>query len=150
MKNTIITIIAAFLACNTINAQKLSNDKVPTHVQSAFKAKFPTVTKVSWELENNTIYEAEFNMNGEEVSANFNNVGDWLETETEIKVSALPTTVMEALKKDFVGYKVNEASKIESTKYGNCFEAEIEKDKESFDVIFAQDGVVLNKSKTEK
>ncbi len=135
---------------NAACAQKISADKVPAAVLSAFKAKFPTATKTSWELENTNEYEAGFKLNGEEVSANFDNTGKWLETETEIKVSALPAAVQAALAKDYAGFKIEEASKIESAKDGNCFETEIEKGEETFDVLFTPDGKMLSKTKAEK
>jgi len=135
---------------NVACAQKISADKVPATVTSAFKAKFPNATKTSWEMESANEYEAGFKLNGEEVSANFDNTGKWLETETEIKVSALPASIQSALSKDCAGFKINEASKIESVKNGNCFEAEIEKGEETFDVLFTVDGKMLSKTKMEK
>jgi len=135
---------------NAAYAQKISADKVPTAVTSAFKAKFPNATKTSWEMENANEYEASFKLNGKEVSANFDNTGKWLETETEIKVSALPAAVKAALSKDFAGFKIEEASKIESAKDGNCYEAELEKGEETFDVLFLPNGKILSKTKLEK
>ena len=150
MNRIIIVLLTAALMSNAACAQKISADKVPAAVLSAFKAKFPTATKTSWELENANEYEAGFKLNGEEVSANFDNTGKWLETETEIKVSALPAAVQAALTKDFAGFKIEEASKIESAKDGNCYEAEIEKGEETFDVLFTPDGKMLSKTKLEK
>ena len=69
---------------------------------------------------------------------------------SEIKISDLPTAVQSVLSKDFAGFKIEEASKIESAKNGNCFEAEIEKGKETFDVLFTPDGKVLSKTKVEE
>jgi len=127
MKKIIYLLLTVALMSNAAFAQKISADKVPTAVTSAFKAKFPTITKADWEIENANEYEACFKLNGEEVSANFDKTGKWLETETEIKVSALPAPVQSTLSKDFAGFKINEVSKIESVKNGNCFEAEIER-----------------------
>ena len=139
----------AFMSVS-VYAQKISTDKVPAAVASAFKAKFPNAAKVSWEMENANEYEAEFKMNGEEMSANYDKEGKWMETETEIKVSALPVAVQSALKKDFADYKVEEASKIESAKNGKCFEAEIEKGKESYDALYTPEGKMLSKTKKEE
>ena len=150
MNRIIIVLLTAALMSNAACAQKISADKVPAAVLSAFKAKFSNATKTSWEMENTNEYEAGFKLNGEEVSANFDNTGKWLETETEIKVSALPAAVQAALTKDFAGFKIEEASKIDSAKNGNCYEAEIEKGEETFDVLFAPDGKMLSKTKLEK
>lgn len=150
MKIIIYLLLTIALMSNAAYAQKISADKFPAAVTSAFKAKFPNATKTSWELENANEYEAGFKLNGEEVSANFDNTGKWLETETEIKVSALPDAVQAALTKVFSGFKIEEASKIESVKNGNCFEAEIERGEEIFDVLFTLDGKVLSKTKVEE
>jgi len=150
MKRVIYLLLSAALMSNAAYAQKISGGKVPVAVISAFKAKFPTVAKTNWELENTNEYEAGFKLNGEKVSANFDNTGKWLETETEIKASALPASVQTALSKDFAGFKINEASKIESVRNGNCFEAEIEKGEDTYDVLFTTDGKVLSKTKMEK
>ena len=111
MKRIIYLLLIAALISNMGCAQKIATDKVPTVVTSAFKAKFPNATKTSWEMENANEYEAGFKQNGDEVSANFDNTGKWLETETEIKISALPVAVQNALSKDFAGFKIEEASK---------------------------------------
>lgn len=142
-------LLVAATMSNAANAQKISADKVPAAVTSAFKTKFPTATKATWEMEKSE-YEANFKLNGEEMSANFDNTGKWMETETEIKVSALPTTIQSTLTKDFAGYKINEASKIESEKNGKCYEAEVEKGEETFDFLFSADGKVLSKTKIEE
>jgi len=150
MKKINAVILSAALMSNAAYAQKISAEKVPASVTSTFTSKFPTATKTSWEMEAPDEYEAEFKMNGEEVSANFDKAGKWLETETEIEVSALPASVKEALKRDFADYKVKEAGKIESDKNGNCFEAEIKKGKESYDIIFTPEGKMLSKSTLKK
>ena len=140
-------LLTAVLMSNSACSQKLSANKVPALVIKAFKAKFPNADKTKWEMEKANEYEAGFRLNGDEMSANFDNTGTWLETETEIKTSALPSSVQETLRKDFAGFKVNEASKIESVKSGNCFEAEIKKDKKTFDVLFTADGKIISKTK---
>jgi hypothetical protein len=150
MNRIIIVLLTAAIMSNAACAQKISADKVPATVVSVFKAKFPNATKITWEIENANEFEASFKLNGKEVSANFDNTGKWLETETEIRVSALPSAVQVALTKDFTGFKIEEASKIESTKNGNCYEAEIEKGKESFDVLFTPEGKMLSKTKVEE
>jgi hypothetical protein len=150
MKRVLYLLLTVIFMNNAAGAQKISANKVPAAVTSAFKAKFPTATKTSWQMEKANEYEAGFKLNGNEISANFDNTGKWLETETEINVSALPASVQSALIKDFAGFKINEASKIESVKNGNCFEAEIEKGEETFDVLFTADGKMLSKTKMDK
>lgn len=150
MKKIMVLLLLTVLMSYTVSAQKISADKVPAAVSSAFKVKFPNVIKVSWEVENANEYEAGFKLNGEEVSANFDKAGKWLETETEIKVSALPATIQSTLNKEFAGFKTNEASKIESLKNGKGFEVEIQKGEETYDVLFSSDGKMVSKTKVKK
>lgn len=150
MNKIIIVLLTVALITNAACAQKKTAEKVPAAVSSTFKAKFPAASKISWEVETANAYEAAFKINGEDVSANFDSTGMWLETETEINVSALPASIHSILDKDFAGYKINEASKIEDVKNGIHFEAEIEKGEESFDVLFTPDGKMLGKTKIEK
>ena len=150
MKILMTLLLSVALLSSSAFAQKISADKVPAAVSSAFNKKFPTATKIIWSMENKTEYEAEFMFNGEGVSANFDNTGKWLETEIEMKVTDLPETIKTALTKDFDGYRVKEASKMETDKYGKCFEVEIQKGEERFDVLYSADGKILNKEKVQK
>ncbi len=147
MKKMFLLLLCAATMSNFAFAQdkKISNDQVPGAVSSAFKAKFPTVADAKWEMEG-TNYEACFKQNGSEVSANFDKDGNWLETETEIKVSELPPAVQTTIHKEFADYKVKEASKVQSAKNGSCYEAEISKDKETLDVMINSDGKLLSKT----
>lgn len=150
MKRIIFLLLSAAFMSNMAYAQKIATDKIPAVVTSAFKAKFPGAAKINWEMEKAKEYEATFKLNGSEMSANFDDSGKWLETETEIKISDLPVPVSSTLKKDFADFKINEASKIESSANGVCYEAELEKGKDTFDVLFTNEGKLLSKTKTEK
>jgi hypothetical protein len=149
MKKVFFLLLSAAIMSYSAIAQKVEMHKVPTAVLTAFKAKFPLVTKVNWEMENQTAYEAEFKLNGEEMSATFDKTGKWLETEKEIKVTVLPQQVQATLKRDFANFKVTEASKIESVKHGDCYEAEIKKGKDEYDLLLTKDGQVISKTKIE-
>lgn len=100
-------------------------------------------------MEKNTAYEANFKLSNVEESATFDSNGNWMETETEIKVSELPQSIQQTLSKQFAGYKIHEASKVEDVPHGNCFEVEIKKDKVKYDVKLNDKGEVLSKE-TEK
>lgn len=150
MKKLFFLLLFAAAASYVSYSQKIPADKVPAAVRSAFSARFPAVTKVNWEMENVKEYEAGFKMNGEEMSANFDNSGQWLETETEIKISDLPLSIRSAVSRDFAGYKIKEASRVERANNGTCYEAEIEKNGEAYDVLFAPDATIISKTKLGK
>ena len=150
MKAIIVVLLTAILMSNKAYAQKISANKVPAAVLSGFKAKFPNVTRASWEMENENKYEANFKLNSNKTSVCFTNNGEWIETESEIKVSALPAKIQATLAKDFTGFKVDEVSMVESAKNGSGFEAEIEKADEEFEVLFSADGQLISKTKEQE
>ncbi len=145
-----LILIGALLANTLIIAQNIPISKVPGSVIAAFKAKFPHASKEKWEVENKTEFEVEFKLKGKEQSANFDITGKWIETETELKMSSLPEIVKSAIKSDFPGFKIVELEKIESAINGICYEAEIEKSEEEFEVLYSSNGKQLNKIKIDE
>lgn len=149
MKQIIIVILAVTLI-TTAQAQKIAAEQVPSVVTTAFHAKFPTATKVTWEMENKMEYESKFMLNEAEVSANFDLAGKWIETETEIKSSALPASVQTTIKKEYAGYKIKQASNVENAMHGNGYEVEIQMGEESMDVLFSVEGKVISATENEE
>jgi len=144
MKNKIIMLICATLVCVSISAQKMTIDKVPAPVASAFKSKYPEVIKANWRMEDGKNYVAEFKMNEVVQHATFNSSGGWLKTETPIKVSELPTAVTGTISKEFSGYTIQEASKMENADHGHGYDVEIAKGKDMKDVTLSSKGVVMS------
>ncbi len=141
----IITLLCAAFLSVSVNAQKITADKVPAAVTNSFKAKFPKAEKVTWELEKKTSYEANFKLNNAEQSSTFDANGKWMETETEIKISELPQAIQQTMSKQFADYKIHEACKLEDVQHGHCYEVEIKKDKVKYDVLLNDKGEVLSK-----
>jgi len=137
-------LICATLLCGSIGAQKLTLDKVPAPVASAFKSKFPTVTHANWKMEDGKNYVAEFSMNNAFESAKFNPSGGWLKTDTSIKTTEIPTAVKETITKQFTGYTIGTASKMENADHGNGYEVELSKGKDMVDVVLSAKGVVMS------
>ncbi len=81
-----------FQACETKNAKdttqdndKLSASQVPQVVQSAFAAKYPGATNVSWEMdkENNAeTYKAKFELNDRKMDVEFTPDGTLVEEDS--------------------------------------------------------------------
>ena len=112
MKNIILMVIVTVLTVSAAYAQK----DVPQAAVASLKQKFPNAQKVDWDKEKNGDFEAEFTLNGKEMSVTYSAKGEWLETETGITVSELPAPVMAVFKKEHGAAKIKEVSKIESTK----------------------------------
>ena len=114
-------------------------------VKDAFAKRFPNTKGIEWSKESETEFEAEFKAGGKEQSANFDQSGKWLVTETVIKKADLPQSVQTALTKEFAGYKVEEAEKVETANDGTQYEVALEKGELNYEVLFSADGKVLKK-----
>jgi len=145
MKKIIYLLLTVAFASTVATAQKLTEDQIPAAVVSAFKAKYPAAAKIKWEKENDSEFEAEFMLNKAEMSANFDATGKWIETETEIETANLPTAIQDVVSKDFAGYKIKEASKVENANSTTTYEVEVKKDKEKIELLLSADGQILKK-----
>ena len=109
MKKNIAGSAIALLFCLTSFCQV----KVPDAVKTAFNNKFPGASGLKWEKENKTELEANFKMNNADVSANFKLDGSWVETETTIAASELPSAVKNAVDAKYPGAIYGITEKIE-------------------------------------
>ncbi len=144
MKTIIILFAAVLLYIAPTFSQKLSDDKVPASVKAAFKAKFPKVTSVSWEMEDNKEYEASFKLDKLDCTASFDLNAKWLETESVIDAAKLPKVVADAVSKQFSGYAIKVAEQTVSTK-GTEYELSLLKGTDKKTVVISDKGIVLKK-----
>jgi Putative beta-lactamase-inhibitor-like, PepSY-like len=84
--------------------------KIPADVTDAFAARYPHAQRVSWKDEL-TDFEAQFLLNGYEMSAEFNGKGEWQNSEKKIKFEDLPAEV----KDGFIKCKYSDWEKISFT-----------------------------------
>ena len=130
----------------TTQSQKPAELNIPAAVSSAFKAKYAGVTSPSWKMKGGN-YQASFRMNNEEMKAEFDNTGKWLQTENRIASTSLPSAVQAEIKKDFADYKTEDAHKVQSATGGAAYTAKVVKGTEKYEVVFGADGKVISKTK---
>ncbi len=132
---TIITAIALFITFTSM-AQT-----APSAVANSFAKRFPNTTVKKWDKEGEK-WEANFIKEGKTMSATFTSNGTWEETETDIKISELPTAVADYVKANYKGANIKEAAVIER---GNqkMYEAEVK----GKDVLFDTNGKFLKEEK---
>ncbi len=135
-------ILSVFLLAFSFTA--CSQSKVPKAVKTAFNKKFPTVKKVDWDKEGTAQWEAEFKLNKKDMSANFDNRGNWKETETELENNAVPAVVLDVLKTQFAGYKIKEAALTETPEY-SAYEIVIKQGERKIEVTIDKTGKLLSK-----
>jgi hypothetical protein len=145
MKNTLI-LITLF---SFFSAAALCQKSTPENVKKEFTGKYPAAQNIKWSSEEDNEWEAEFTMNGKEMSASYDNAGKWLETETEISSKELPSAVSASLKKDFSGYETGEISYLEKPEMKG-YEIALKKGETSLEVVFNSIGVVLKKRDVKK
>ena len=121
----------------------MTAQKAPEAVTKAFAAKFPKVTKVSYDKEKNGEYEAGFKVNGVKMSANFKPTGEWVETETEIAATTLPEKVTTAIKKASPNAKIVGAAKIETAANGLRYEADLKVGSTKSEVLYDATGQLV-------
>ncbi len=126
-----------------ISFAAFSQTNIPAAVKAAFGKKFPTVKRTEWSKEGKTEWEAEFERNEKELSANFDLQGNWKETETDVEEDDVPSVVMNVLSARFPGYKVKDAAFTETPKY-SAYEIVIKKGESKKEITIDKTGKILN------
>ena len=135
---TILFTAAFAMIFGIASAQKVKSSAVPTAVTAKFASLYPSAEDVKWEKEGAN-YEAEFELNEVETSANFDATGNFLESETEVAASALPAAVTEYMNKNAAGAKIKEVSKIVDASGKITWEVEANKK----DYLFDENGAFI-------
>lgn len=127
-------------------SQKLTDNQVPVVVKKGIKNKFPNTGKVEWKLKTDKNYEAEFKLNRIEIAVKFDSSGKWLETESEIKESQLPSAVRNVIAKDYLNYKIIETQTVEFPDgKEKLYEIHIKKGKEVVKLLLSGGGKTIDK-----
>lgn len=127
-------------------AQDVKEKDVPVAIKNSLVKNF-TTNRAEWNKEGAN-YEASFKEKGNEMSVVFDDAGNIVETEKEIKQNELPLPVQNVLKKDYKDYELEEIAVIDS-KGTITYETELERGKESLEIIFSADGKVISKTDKE-
>lgn len=140
MKKTFFVALVLFSAFVTCLAQS----NTPIAVTSAFNKKFPNAINVKWDKENAHEYEATFEWQGVNYSANFSDTGDWLETESSFSFDLLPVNVKTAFASKHKGATIKAVAKIETSKGETRFEVEFKHGFKTVEILYDIDGIEIN------
>jgi hypothetical protein len=138
MKAIIILLTVIFFSASY--AQSLKIKDVPRIVRDKFNSSYADAKNVKWNKEKSG-YESSFKKENVDMSVNFDEKGNIIETETGIKLSELPVEVRESVAKAYSKYKVTETAKIE-TKGIITYEVEVRGRKGKMDLIYDEHGVL--------
>lgn len=139
MKKIIFVAVAFICAYATSFAQS----KTPNAVTITFNQKFPNASNVKWDKENAHEYEASFVWKGEKHSANFNDTGEWLETESPITFNQLPEKVQTAFNASHKVTTIKAVAKIETSKGQTQYEVEIKQGLKTVEFFYEANGSVI-------
>ena len=140
MKTIIIALTAIFLSTNY--AQSLKIKDVSRIVRDKFSSSYSNATNVKWTKEKSG-YESSFKNGNIDMSVNFDEIGNIIETETGIKLSDLPVEVRQSVAKNYSKYKISKTAKIE-TKGIITYEVEVRRGKDKMDLIYGEHGVLIS------
>ncbi|MDQ1265260.1 MAG: hypothetical protein QG635_410 [Bacteroidota bacterium] len=141
LQKSIVLICIALLAMPII-----AGTTVPEKVKKAFSSKYADAKDVKWEKESGSEYEAEFKMNGKDMSASFDNNGKWLETETKIELKDLPAAVNAAIAESYKVFTVKSAEMLESAKFGKAYEVDLVKGSKKIEIAINEKLEILKKN----
>jgi len=114
----------------------------PEKVVQALNQKFPNIQNVHWGKESKSEWEAEFIYNGVKTSANFLTDGQWLETETKIPETELPSAVAQSIQANYKASTLVEVDRIDTSKNETLYEVELKSGIKIKEVVFNSDGTI--------
>ena len=122
-------------------SQDIPADKVPSVVLNTVQTKFGTASKIEWEKKNN-LYEAEFKKDSIEYAVYIDSAGKLVMHKLDINENELPTGVSAIIGAQYVGYKIDDAEKIEKDGV-TYYQVELEgKGKKDLELVFSADGKI--------
>jgi hypothetical protein len=136
MKQQLLITAVAFIGMNAFGQQA-----APQAVLKSFEARFPKAQNVKWDTEKESQWEAEFNVEGRELSACFDSNGKWLETESKIHKKDLPAEIFKSLSLRFDDFEIEEAESIESPDQSG-YEVILEKHETEVEVFIDKSGII--------
>jgi hypothetical protein len=126
-----------------------AQSNVPEVVQQAFAQKYSNAKNVEWEEEEEGA-EVSFTFQRKKMEAFFDNKGNWVETEQQVRKRQLPASVKRALKTEYKGYKIDELEYVTQPKDVSFYELELEKDGEAVELVFSKAGELISKEVEEE
>jgi hypothetical protein len=142
MKRNVFFILTIVLFSESVFPQI----KVPEKVVATFNAMFPDAHEIEWGKESDTEYEAEFEMNGKEISSNFDSDGICLVTETVLSIIDLPESILKTVKSQFNGSDIEKVESVEKTGEPIQYELLVETAENEMEVVLDVSGEILKRS----
>ena len=118
-------------------------DDVPKAVIKKLQILYPSQKEVNWSKVKSE-FTAEFKINGHSSSVTFDNIGNWIETESETSATDLPEAVINVISKKYSGYTTDYVTKTVSPKTA-FYEITFKKGKDKLYIIVNEQGRLIEK-----
>lgn len=146
MKTTLVTALILLTTTFAFSSCKDSSYTPPKNVVSAFKAKYPSAKRVEWEVKN-TYQVAEFHIDFTEIEAWFDNNGQWVMTESDVKFSSLPVVIRNSFKSGEYGkWEVEDVDKLERAGMETIYIIEAELGEQEVALHYLENGTLVKPS----
>lgn len=148
MKTKFFSILMALLC--VAGLQSCDNDEnppLPAELQNAFSERYPSATRVEWEVKSG-YYVADFYDGANETSAWFSPDGTWYMTEKDLIYAELPDAVKSAFETgDYSGWTVEDIDKLEREGMETVYVIEVEMrsqgQEQEMDLYYSEDGILI-------
>jgi uncharacterized membrane protein YkoI len=137
-----ILILLSVTACSK---ECLHQSQIPPVVKENFSRLYPGVSVDKWEM-NGENYEAEFSEGKKETKVLFDDSGNFVSSEKEIKNAGLPDAVIEYCDSKFAGYKMKDPAIITDSNGNISYEVELRNKNEEIEIRFDKFGMLINQS----
>lgn len=132
-------VLAAVVSCDNDDDKGVA---VNATVKSYIETKYPGASIRKAEYENNGLLEVEFIHDSKLKDAYFKPNNEWVYTEWDIALSALPKSVADAVAEAYPSHRIDDVDYVE-TLSGNYYEVEIEKGGAELWLYVTADGTIL-------
>ncbi|WP_342332274.1 PepSY-like domain-containing protein [Pedobacter sp. FW305-3-2-15-E-R2A2] len=142
MKQSII-LAAGLLFSGLTYAQDIPVKEVPSVVLNSFNKAFPQALKVDWEKKGD-LFNADFDIGRRDHEVWLNPKGGIVKHKKELRVRELPSVIVNSIKKNFKGFRIDEVDKYEEEKQF-FYKVELKTLSEEKKVVFDAQGKISNR-----
>ena len=143
MKRTLVTALITLTTTFAFSSCKDCSYTPPENVVSAFKAKYPSAKRVEWKVKN-TYQVAEFYDDLTEAEAWFDNNGQWVMTESDVKYKALPVVIRNSFETGEYGkWEVEDVDKLERVDIETIYIIETELEDQEVALHYLSNGTLV-------
>ena len=108
-------------------------------LNETLRSMYPGVRDIEWERKGSYLV-AECEMKKKDLDVWFTREGVWVKTKHELRKSEYPSTIIQAVKKDYPKWKIDDIDFIERADKNNCYLVEIEYRSYEKKVCYAENG----------